>query len=1021
VLYPTNGLGEAVYRSLNDAVLLRAAVCSPDQVGSWPDLTSPDAAASWPRWLSQTLQIPGFAAAVEHASPDLARRVDAVRSGQTTVRDARRVVLAVMRYLLRATTRATPYGLFAGVAAAGVGSSGSVRVGIAHRPVVRIRMPWLAGVLVQLETDPVIRPHLWLRANDLLGMRDGYVLLEHRASASATGAPQHVRVRATGAVRITLAAAARPVRWADLAATVAAGCSAEPAAADQLLTQLVQHQLLVTGLRPPMTATDPLALLATALEQLPVAASPPAPEPPTTSAGLRARVSLLAEQKRRHDTATSEAEAAACRREFAATAATIAAEPALGVDLRLDADVILPVEVPAEACRAAAALTRLAVPTATGWASWHRRFLERFGPHALVPVLDAVDPVLGLGYPAGFEGADPASSPVVSSRDRALTALAQRAALTRQHEIVLDDQLLSTLSGEQPETVQSTTELTVRVHAHDLEDIRAGRFTLSVVRVSRNAGTSTGRVLDLLDPADQCRMAAAYAVGTPPIAEGALITQITAPTRYTISMDVARAPRVLPFLTPVGEFRTDDDPRQIPIDDIAVTADPRRLYLVSLSQRRPVQPVPMTAAAPDRQMLPVVRFLAEASTALSAPCHPFDWGPAAHDLPFLPAVRYGRTLLSAARWRLTEDDLPDAAAGADTWERELTTWREITGCPAAVSVGSGDQCLVIDLDLPAHRVLLRDYLGRYHVAMLRQAPGGAGWIGGRPHEVVIPLAATTPAVAAPRLGDVLDVRHHGLLPGGSRTFLKVYAASEQQDRILTEHLAELIDHVPGLWWFQRYHDPDPHLRLRLADVDPATTHRWVRRLRERGLSSRTQLDTDFLEVSRFGGLDAYPMAERVFAADSAAVRAQLTATAHPVGPARQAMTAVSMLDIATSWLGSPDEARRWLTEHARTQRPAPARSVYDQAVHLADPDRTALTTAPGGNIILACWQVRSGALTAYRDTLYAVGIDPAVLLPDLLHLHHTRVAGPDRAMEAVCLHLARAAALSWGARAGSRS
>jgi hypothetical protein len=43
------------------------------------------------------------------------------------------------------------------------------------------------------------------------------------------------------------------------------------------------------------------------------------------------------------------------------------------------------------------------------------------------------------------------------------------------------------------------------------------------------------------------------------------------------------------------------------------------------------------------------------------------------------------------------------------------------------------------------------------------------------------------------------------------------------------------------------------------------------------------------------------------------------------------------------------------------------------------------------------------------------------VLPDLLHLHHARVAGPDVAAERACLHLARAAALSWLARVNKQA
>ncbi|MBG0569151.1 lantibiotic dehydratase [Actinoplanes aureus] len=1010
-----------MYQSLDNALLIRAAVCRPDQVKAWPDLISSDAASSWPQWIRQALQIPGFAAAVDHASPDLTQRIHAVLAGTAPERDARRVVLAVMRYLLRATTRATPYGLFAGVAAATAHEPATAHVGDNHRPVARIRTPWLDEALARLEADRQLRQDLLVHANDLLTERGELIVLEHRASSTAEGAPVHVRVRVTAAVRVALHSACSPLRWADLVDKVAAGCDVSPAAAERLLGHLLEQRLLVTELRPSMTATDPLAAVLAVLNRLPDQTTPETPVPKSAAEVVNV-LRRVAHLKRRHDQARSRAAATSDRRELAAAAAIVSDRPAVAVDLRLDAEIVLPPIVTRETARAAAALTRLSVPAPIGWAAWHRRFLERFGPYALVPVRDAVDPVCGLDYPAGFAGAAPAASPPVTGRDRALVALAQRAALARQREIVVEDDLLAQVGGEAPDTAQASTELTVRVHASSLLDIRAGAFTLTLVRASRNAGTSTGRMLDLLDPAEQQRMAAAYTDGTPRITEGALLSQLVSPTRYAISMDVARAPQVLPHLTPVGEYHTDDDPQQITVNDIAVIADPHRLYLICLSRRRPIQLVPFTAADPARQMTPLARFLAEASTALAAPCHPFDWGPAAHDLPYHPRLRYGRTILSAARWRLTSNDLPAAGASWTNWLGQFTRWRELTGCPSQVSVGSSDQRLALDLDEPAHQALLRDYLARYPVTVLREAPPGAGWIGDRPHEVVVPLVATSPPVPAPTLpAEATCVRQHGFLPGGHHTYLKVYAGLDQQDHVLTGHLDDLLGGQPGEWWFQRYHDPDQHLRLRLTGDRTAPVQRWSENLRAAGLTVRVQLDTDFPEVSRFGGSHAYPSAQTVFAADSAAVIAQLTATGSSNGPHPQALTAASMLDIVTAVLGGPDAACRWLTEHTRPQRTAPPRPVYNQAVHLADPERTAFTAAPWGEGILAAWRARATALAAYRDVRQAAGTDPATLLPDLLHLHHTRLTGPDRDAEGVCLHLARAAALSWSARTRSRS
>ena len=63
--------------------------------------------------------------------------------------------------------------------------------------------------------------------------------------------------------------------------------------------------------------------------------------------------------------------------------------PVLAVDLRLDWDLIVPAAVAAEAATAAGVLARLARRPAlsAGWAAWHARFLDRYGPGAVVPVL----------------------------------------------------------------------------------------------------------------------------------------------------------------------------------------------------------------------------------------------------------------------------------------------------------------------------------------------------------------------------------------------------------------------------------------------------------------------------------------------------------------------------------------------------------------------------------------------------------------------------------------------------------
>ena len=407
-------------------------------------------------------------------------------------------------------------------------------------------------------------------------------------------------------------------------------------------------------------------------------------------------------------------------------------EPVLAIDLRLDWDLTLPETVAAEAAQAAGVLARLArrQVLSQGWAEWHERFLERYGPGAIVPVLDATGDCAGLGFPAGYLGSRRAerASPL-TDRDRALLRLAQRAVMRGEQEIALDDALVTDLAAA-CDAVQPSAELTARIHAASTSDLDCGRFTLHVLGVSRGAGTAAGRFLHLLDAADSQRMRDAYAA-LPGVCRGSLPAQISAVPLHVRSENVGRAPQVAGLLVSLGEHRGPCAGQQVPVSDLAVTADARRLHLVSVSRRRPVHVILPNAVDLTICTHPLARFLVEAPAALAAPCTGFDWG-AASAQPFVPALRYGRTVISAARWTLTTGDLPGPEASWERWDRGLTVWAGQAGLPGHVLAGEGDRCLTLDLAQPSHRALLRADLDRAGSARLLAAPEprDLGWAGG---------------------------------------------------------------------------------------------------------------------------------------------------------------------------------------------------------------------------------------------------------------------------------------------------
>ncbi|PZF83342.1 thiopeptide-type bacteriocin biosynthesis protein [Jiangella anatolica] len=256
-------------------------------------------------------------------------------------------------------------------------------------------------------------------------------------------------------------------------------------------------------------------------------------------------------------------------------------------------------------------------------------------------------------------------------------------------------------------------------------------------------------------------------------------------------------------------------------------------------------------------------------------------------------------------------------------------------------------------------------------------------------------------------------------------YAKVYGRPDRQAELLTDHLPALLAawDEPPVWWFSRYRDPEPHLRLRIAlaggdgaaySLAARRVGSWAASLRGLGLLRDVSYVPHRPATGRWGAGPALTAAEAVFAADSHAAVVQLTGTSPEH---RRALTAASLVAIATGFSGGATAGLRWLIDHAGPGPAAPEpRPVPAAAVRLADPagDWAALRSTPGGGAVAHAWELRRRALVAYRAQLRQAGrLDTGRVLAALLHAHHLRAAGADPADRRESLRLARAAALFW--------
>ncbi|WP_214104598.1 lantibiotic dehydratase [Acrocarpospora catenulata] len=976
-----------------DAALFRATATIPS-APAWPTRDDSDA---WCAWLAQVWADDSLARAVAIASPGLAADIAKTVAGwRPRPRQARRLVMTLARYLLRMRGRATPFGLFAGVAPLAFAERPSAE----WRPqdhVVHTRAGgvWLARIIAQLEADPKIRACLPVVLNDLAEERGDRLVVTGQPHASPPSQSEaQVSVRLIAPMRMICQQARSPITVADLAIRVADEFDVAVSDADAMLASLISAGVLVTSLRPSLTCLDVLAHVLLQLHA-------------TGAADSCKR--LVAELEDIHADLGRGAGVDEQMRRVAE------AEHPQVVDLRLGCDVVLPDAAAEEAAASLSALVRLSPhPDGhPGWRSYHGRFLERYGVGAIVPVADLVNEVTGLGFPDHYTDTEQDLPERLSPRDAALLALAQQAALDRNDEVRIDDEFINGLRPGIVEELQVPPhlEMFAEVWASSMDSLAAGDFRLVVSGVSRGGLCLAGRFTGLFPEAEQHRRIGTYR-RLPVAVAGAVTAQLSYPPCHPHLENVTRTPRLLPALISVGEHHRLDG---LTVQDLAVTADKAGMYVVSLPERQLVEPFVANASA-RHTMPPIVRLLSETPRARVVASSPFAWG-AARCLPFLPRVVYGRTVLARARWRVPAADLPARDVSPARWHELFSELRERRRLPKMVSVGDSDLRLRLDLDEPMDLQVLRDYLdhaaagGQAVTVLEASTPETHGWLDGRAHEVVIPVASTRPPTPTPNLfARPMTRPERPVLPGGRLVYAKLYTHPDAMDLILTAHLPRLLEDLTPTtpWWFIRYRDPRPHLRLRLHDVGPegiARLHTWAEQLRHSRLTGDLVLDTHYPETARYGDGPAQSAAEKLFAADSAAVLEQLRTSG-----AQSELTGAGTVHLVAGVAGGLQAGLRWLIDHGDigAAKAAPREVIHAAADLTLAPDRLAKT-----------WAARSEAAAAYRHEMDSAGLYQVAVIRSLVHMNHIRVHGIDRDCERGCYRLARAIALTLTNRGSS--
>jgi thiopeptide-type bacteriocin biosynthesis protein len=896
--------------------------------------------------LRRLLELPEVREALFVASPALHESLPLWLKAPDSERGAK-VERSLVRYLARMAGRPTPFGLFAGCSVGDTGSQTHLRLGSRreYQRHTRLDMDYVCALSERLSNSPELRPHLRHAPNDSLYRASGQLRYTEGRLQGRTRSYHLVAVEPDTYLEATLARASQGARPPELARAL---CEADPdigaADAEEYIGTLIDNQLLVSELRPPVTGPEPLPGLISRLKELPG-------EGPVCAERL-ARVHGALEELDGGGVGAQPERYQDMARLLSELPAPAELPPFFQVDMFKPAPgLTLGARVLRELALGVQVLHRLAPrPREDDLSRFREAFAERYEERE-VPLLEVLDEEAGLGFGrAGQPGTEAAplleglalamadGEPRVGFgvRQSLLLRRLQETVQAGEHELRLTERDLEAMQSPERLPLPDAFSVTGTVVADSEADVEAGRFQLCLDTVSGPSGALIlGRFChgdEALHEKVRAHLRAEEALRP----EAAFVELVHLPEGRVgniLARPVLRAYE-LPFLGRSGAPAE----QQLALTDLRVSIRGGRIVLRSERLGRELIPRLTNAHNYASRSLSLYRFLCMLQQQEVAGGLSWDWGPLG-SAGFLPRVSFGRLILSLARWVLAGERLKPLgeAQGAKRFAAVQALRRELR-LPRWVALADGDNVLPVDLDnvlsVETFVHLIKDRPGAWLVELFPEPEGLCveGAEGRFVHELVVPFVRTEPAavrVAARAPAAPVAAFPRSFPPGSEWLYTKLYAGAASVDRLLTQVVAPVVASVLGSgaadrWFFIRFGDPQWHLRLRFHGAPRALRNEVLEALssaleplRQQGVWWKLQLDTYEREVERYGGPEAMLLAEQLFQVDSEAVLSLLAQLSGDAGADARWRLALRGMDLLLSDLGLDLEARARVARQAR--------------------------------------------------------------------------------------------------------
>lgn len=839
---------------------------------------------------------------------------------------------SLIKYYIRITTRPTPFGMFSGISIGKFGNDSKVLISNPDQHIRRARpdMDWIYGVVKQIESDNKVKRYLQVRFNDFTFVHGNRIekpnrtVLQHRTDElkDDTGNEVASSIRYTAAVKAVESMSQQYISFHSLQEYL---CGLNPDVPSEqieaFLSQLLENEFLISELRPPLLNTDFFEYLMAKLGGLPA----------ESQADYWLKPLEKIRKKIIEYNSLHPGEGIKKYHEIIDLMKKIyKSNNFLQIDMKtsvkfnqLDRKLKSDLETFVSAMSQIAPLQK--VPDELRY--YTELFIEKYGYNNEVNVVELLDPDCGLGSPAHYDSGVVYSSVPRYEKNlkeiRLYSIIEQKtfSALRQgEHLIELTDEDIAVLRSLDEDNINRNAisnlqsfELYLLAHPATTTSSKEQRhfdFTLAPIIGSDSVGKSFGRFFDLFTEEESAMLSAAIdrqkqllpdyiiAEATELPSSGRTSNVMMNASTYDYQINLASNP--------------DDLKQVLSIQDLFIGVDQETnfFYIKSKSLNKRVL-VTMTSMITPTFGSNVLRFLREVSALRKQKIT--DGIIDVFDIPYnyCPRVVYKNIIIKPETWLISQELLQINDKSKERFKERFYLYRQQNNMPRYVFLNEADNRLLLDLDNPIHvneiYTALKKKHPRYKLALTehtcRPDHYAAHDSSGCPYvsEIVVPFIQGCPTPTRdtkvtntlPTYSNVSINRlrqtevQNTLFPGEENwIYYKLYGCGKRQDELISLMDAAFdelkYNKVLKQYFFIRYSDPQPHMRVRLQHM-PNRFSQMLYALqtilgsfRNDGLLTTVSIDTYQRESNRYGGVALISKAETYFSYESKFVAQVIT-------------------------------------------------------------------------------------------------------------------------------------------------